>query len=626
MKFGRKVKITKERALLDESRLNGRKVNSASSGFLLEAEGGLSRIEKCKANPDIPLYLTGVVQTGDNPNRNGRIYPWEYLKRECIRYMDNEVKDGLSYGECFAEGHKILTKEGGWVDFNNLKGSEFVATMNQTTKEFEWQQPIRKVEYEYDGDMVKLDSKSFCTLVTPEHKFFVTYNTDKTKFNRVFAKDLNSSHLVPKKCGWKGEWKEEVVIENENGKFSLETKKFSTLLAWYLSEGWFSYNKSSGNYSISVSQTKSEGVFLLKELFHSLKEKGFTVREDVNKKNEHTFVLVNKVLALYCKQFAYSKGKYIPQEIKTLDVENIKKFLEIYLLADGTGRDFYTSSKKMSEDLSELLHKAGYSSTITEKEQYRTFYTLLNKQTNEKEVIDNIYWYTKEKYKKNKHLYEIIDSKREYTGEIFYIIRKRISDFAHVANLKKETVQYKGKVYCVEVPNQTILVMNEGKTFWSSNCDHPEDSATPSLTNAALIIEDLSFKGKDVVAKIRVLNAFMPDSAPGKKIRGFLLNGKNVGVSSRALGSLEQYTGTEYDVVAEDMEVVCWDFVSNASNFGSEKLNLVEANGSSLFPHKRSKLLFESGLKNIKMLTESEKTYLEILGLERFIKARNILE
>jgi hypothetical protein len=55
--------------------------------------------EEIGCKPNIPLYLTGVIQTGDNPNRNGRIYPWEYLKREYIRYMDNEVKDGLSYGE-----------------------------------------------------------------------------------------------------------------------------------------------------------------------------------------------------------------------------------------------------------------------------------------------------------------------------------------------------------------------------------------------------------------------------------------------------------------------------------------------------------------------------------------------
>jgi len=255
MNYGKKIKITKERALLDESKINGRIINSATNGFLLEAEGGMSYMEKCKLNPDLPIFLTGIIQTGDKPNRNGRIYPWDYLKREAIRYMENEVKNGLSFGEL----------------------------------------------------------------------------------------------------------------------------------------------------------------------------------------------------------------------------------------------------------------------------------------------------------------------------------------------------------------------------------DHPSDSATPSLSNAALAIEDLSFKGKDVIAKIRVLNAYMPDNAPGRKVRGFLLNGKNVGISSRALGSLEQYSNTEYDVVAEDMEMVCWDFVSNASNYGSEKMQLSEENGSKPQLHKKSKLLFESELPKIQTLTEAEKVYLEILGIENFIKTKNIL-
>ena len=33
-----------------------------------------------------------------------------------------------------------------------------------------------------------------------------------------------------------------------------------------------------------------------------------------------------------------------------------------------------------------------------------------------------------------------------------------------------ETVSWKGKVYCVSVPNQTLLVRRNGKTVFSGNC------------------------------------------------------------------------------------------------------------------------------------------------------------
>jgi len=161
--------------------------------------------------------------------------------------------------------------------------------------------------------------------------------------------------------------------------------------------------------------------------------------------------------------------------------------------------------------------------------------------------------------------------------------------------------------------------------------DHPENSVTPMLNNACAAVEDIWFKDKDVWAKIKVLNAFMPQSAPGLKVRGFLLNKKTVGISSRALGSLEEYSNSEWDIVAEDLEIICWDIVSNASNFGSEKLDLSE---KVIKNNKTKKLLTETQIKKsfgnysfkeagLKNLTEEEKTYINILGVEKFLQIYN---
>ena len=88
------------RLFLDESKFDYRKSpNLKAKVFLAEVEGGISYIEKAKRNPDLPLYVTGQISAGDKPNRNGRIYPFSYLKRECIRYMENEIKESKYYKE-----------------------------------------------------------------------------------------------------------------------------------------------------------------------------------------------------------------------------------------------------------------------------------------------------------------------------------------------------------------------------------------------------------------------------------------------------------------------------------------------------------------------------------------------
>jgi hypothetical protein len=188
--------------------------------------------------------------------------------------------------------------------------------------------------------------------------------------------------------------------------------------------------------------------------------------------------------------------------------------------------------------------------------------------------------------------------------------------------LKRECIRY--------MENEVKLGLSYGEL------DHPLDSTTPSLDHACWTIEDIWFKDKDVWVKILVLSAYMPDNAPGKKIRGFLLNGKSVGISSRALGSLETYSETEYDVVAEDLDLICWDAVSNASNFGSEKLQMSESNQKFVKNTQRKQMLTESQIRTFNKgvslqerklinLTEEEKVYLNILGVKDFLRLKSLV-
>jgi hypothetical protein len=163
--------------------------------------------------------------------------------------------------------------------------------------------------------------------------------------------------------------------------------------------------------------------------------------------------------------------------------------------------------------------------------------------------------------------------------------------------------------------------------------DHPEEAVTPRLQFASHIIEDMSFRGKEVWAKIKVLNAYMPENSEGMKARGLLLNNVQLGISSRSLGSIEEkydHNVGEYDEVQDDLSIICWDLVSRPSTVGAD-MRITES-----LKRKKNKVLYESqcfdGIcgcnghikkQTLKSLNEDEKMYMNILGIEKYLQIIN---
>lgn len=183
--------------------------------------------------------------------------------------------------------------------------------------------------------------------------------------------------------------------------------------------------------------------------------------------------------------------------------------------------------------------------------------------------------------------------------------------------LKKECERYIGEE------------IKDGQSY--GELDHPLESTVPELKNAAMTLEDIWFKGTEVWGKVKLLNAYMPEVASGRLARGIVLNGKTLGISSRALGSVYA-DRTGYDMVEDDLEIICWDLVSRPSTFNAN-LKLAESKKV-----KQGALLTESqcfgGSCNIKSskqiikekklvgLTSDEKIYLECMGVEKFLQLK----
>jgi len=92
--------------------------------------------------------------------------------------------------------------------------------------------------------------------------------------------------------------------------------------------------------------------------------------------------------------------------------------------------------------------------------------------------------------------------------------------------------------------------------------DHPETSVI-NLKNVSHNILKLWWDGKNLYGDIEIL-----PTPSGNILRQLFENNITVGISSRAMGSTSPI-GEGLVQVEDDLELICWDFVSTPSTFGA---------------------------------------------------------
>lgn len=92
--------------------------------------------------------------------------------------------------------------------------------------------------------------------------------------------------------------------------------------------------------------------------------------------------------------------------------------------------------------------------------------------------------------------------------------------------------------------------------------DHPESSVI-NLKNVSHNIVKLWWDGKDLYGDIEIL-----PTPSGNILRELFKNNITVGISSRAMGSTTPI-GEGLVQVEDDLDLICWDFVSTPSTYGA---------------------------------------------------------
>lgn len=130
---------------------------------------------------------------------------------------------------------------------------------------------------------------------------------------------------------------------------------------------------------------------------------------------------------------------------------------------------------------------------------------------------------------------------------------------------RADTLNQNGRIYPRdilerEVRNYQKLVAERRATGELDHADEP----VVNLKNVSHVITNLWMENDgSVMAEVEVL-----DNLPmGKILYGLFERNIKVGISSRALGSVEH--SHEGDIVQEDLHFICWDFVSEPSTPGA---------------------------------------------------------
>jgi len=359
-----------------------------------------------------------------------------------IGSLQNEWAGAQAFN-CYSEDTEILTDRG-WKGFSELDGSELVMTLNPKTGEMEYQKPKKYFVHDYNGKMLHFKSKFIDLLVTPNHRMLIRQRrkgTPKEKCPLIlveasklrYGKNGRCRHSVPRPGKWRGKNESFFLLPDTLTKIPM--KEWMAFLGIYLAEGSLNEGLAKkGHYRVFISQQNKK---VRREIEEILRRLPFRYSKD-----NRGFYIYGKPLYNFLKTCGDSaENKHIPREFLDLEPELLRTFIEWFGKGNGYHNNYgtlclFTTSTQLRDNLIEMIFKGGYfASTFIWNRKGTSSHIQSRKIT-----VKNDVW-----------------------GIVVHNPKKDL-----VLRKPKE-VEYKGKVYCVEVPNHVVLVKRNGKAIWSGN-------------------------------------------------------------------------------------------------------------------------------------------------------------
>jgi len=128
---------------------------------------------------------------------------------------------------------------------------------------------------------------------------------------------------------------------------------------------------------------------------------------------------------------------------------------------------------------------------------------------------------------------------------------------------KSNTLNQNGRVYPHEILEREVRnyqkFIEENRAL--GELDHP-DSSVVELKNASHIVREAYMDNDICYGTVEIL-----DTPSGKILKSLVASGVTLGISSRGVGSTRREG--DHQVVQDDFQLICWDFVSEPSTPGA---------------------------------------------------------
>ena len=346
--------------------------------------------------------------------------------------------DQNGQGYCVTEDTEYLTPHG-WVPVAEYEGNIPVATIDPYTNRLQYQLPSIVHRYEYDGEMIYSTNRRVDFGVTPNHRMYLR------KWDEG-ARSLSSgySFALAKDIGWYagllhaptpqiGTHFEELAVP---GFAAFTGDDLFALLGLIVSDGFAGGAEKNRNV---VSFASFRGIPEIEQLALRC---GFRRKES----NKSVWVCTSHEFAdwirenCYCGHELGASNKCVPRIVKAATPRQIGIFLQFFDDRNRESTQFFTGSKRLADDLQELHMLVGKRSHIGVRDPRET----------------------------------------KYDGNRDGVIRSRLPQYVLTVagtdslciDRKKhiESERYKGMVYCVTVPNGTIVTRRNNSVLYSGNC------------------------------------------------------------------------------------------------------------------------------------------------------------
>ena len=361
------------------------------------------------------------------------------------------------YG-CLSEDTEILT-ENGFKKYTEIRKGENVANFNLMNDEITYQGIEEIFVYDYDGELYNINGRTTDQLLTPNHKIVLRERRTKGHNTNYFWTDWKlkpAQDLTP----YRG--LSLPLAGSFNGNWSIG-KEMAELVGWVIAEG--SYKKKGDGICISQSSDVHKSyINRIRELLEYLNLDYTELKNrKVHKIGElgYTEERISNIVEFHINSESGNKIKAIIPEKKlgrkllTLVKDDLEALFDGLVMGDGSYKqksdqtlgDFYQKDKIQRDLFQQLCLHIGYKSSQNDKKE-------------------SVSW--------GKKSWMRID--------------------AGWFSRKVKKVQYKGKVWCVQVSTGAFVARRNGKIFITGN------SGFPKSLDIGKAIDKINYKPRKVEA------------------------------------------------------------------------------------------------------------------------------